>query len=284
MLGHEILLRKLMPLRHFLVKNSINETNIESIRKYIDKITILTSLTYKQKIESFKRVTINSNILGGNKRINEISHLKYPPKEYVKRYGRANNINESVLYATFDPITALSEMRPKIGDLITISTWKLKTDYDLTVTPIFKNTTKNEEVYNGVSLRASIEYRKSLQQYDDDQLKKQLDIIIQFIADCFNKEVDDNNHFDYFLSSYYSNRIFWELQNGEIDAILYPSVRQSLTLTNIAIKPKIFDANYELEKVEESIIRQIPTKEKKGWFMEGTDSSKTFDDKLIKWN
>ncbi|OWP74135.1 hypothetical protein [Flavobacterium oreochromis] len=283
MLGHEILLQKLLPLRHFLTKNSINEGNIEWLKKYLEGITLLTSLTYKEKIETIKRVTINSNILGSNTRITEIKHLKYPPKEFVKKFGRANKIEESVLYATFDPITALSEMRPKLGDLITISTWKLKTNYYLTVTPIFKNSTKNGEVHNGMSLRAGIEYNNLLKQYHDEQLRKQLDIIIQFITDCFNKEVEDSNHFDYFLSSHYANRIFWELQNGEIDAILYPSVRQSLTLTNIAIKPTIFDENYSLEQVDESIITQIPNRTSSGWFMSGTGYSKTFDENLIKW-
>ncbi len=88
--------------------------------------------------------------------------------------------------------------------------------------PIFKNSTKNGEVHNEMSLRANIEYRRQLKQYDDE-LQKQLDIILQFVADCFNKEVNNENHFDYFLSSHYANRLLWELQNEEVDAILAPS-------------------------------------------------------------
>jgi hypothetical protein len=283
MQGHEILNATLLPLRTFLAKNSITESNIEWVKKYLENVTLLTGLTYKQKISTFQRVTINSKIFGGqNKRITEIKYLTNPPKELVNTFGRANSPQESILYATFDPITALSEMRPNIGDLITISKWRLKTDYDLTVTPIFKNSTKNGEVHNEMSLRANIEYIQQLKQYDE-QLQKQLDIILQFVADCFNKEVNDDNHFDYFLSSHYANRLLWELQNGEIDAILYPSVRQSLTLTNIALKPLVFTANYELELVEESVVTQNLSKTSRGWFMEGTGYSKTFDDKNITW-
>ena len=280
--GHEILKQTLFPLRHFLTKNSINEANIEWIKEYFKNVTLLTSLAYKQKISTFRRVTINSKVVGDNVRISDVKYLKQPPKELVKRYGRANNIQESVLYATFDPITALSEMRPNIGDLITVSTWKLKTDYDLTITPIFKNSTKDGIIHNEVSMRASIEYNKVLKQYDE-QLRKQLDIILQFVADCFNKEVEDTNHYDYYLSSHYANRIFWELQNGEIEAILYPSVRQSLTLTNIAMKPDIFENNYEIEKVEEGIVTQIPSKTSSGWLMNGTGYSKEFLDGQIQW-
>jgi hypothetical protein len=280
--GHEILRQTLLPLRHFLTKNSINETNINWIKEYFKNVTLLTSLTYKQKISTFRRVTINSKVVGDNIRISDVKYLKQPPKELVERYGRANNIQESVLYATFDPIAALSEMRPNIGDLITVSTWKLKTDYKLTLTPIFKNSTKDGIIHNEVSIRVGIEYNKVIKQYDEQQ-RKQLDIILQFVADCFNKEVDDANHFDYYLSSHYANRIFWELQNGEIEAILYPSVRQSLTLMNIAMKPDIFENNYEIENVEESIITQIPSKTSSGWLMNGTGYSKEFQNGQIQW-
>lgn len=284
MQGYEILNAKLLPLRHFLSKDSIKESEVARISKYISEITLLTSLVYKQKIESFRRVTINSRIFDGDKkRITEISHLKYPPAKFVQRYGRANFPNESILYATFDPITALSEMRPEIGDLITISTWKLKTDYDLNVTPIFKNSTKNGVVHSELSLRANLLYKDVVKQYDDI-LRKQLDIILQFIADCFSKEVNDSNHFDYFLSSHYAKRLFTELENGKIDAILYPSVRQSLTMTNIAMKPNVFDNNYELELIEESIVKTNIRGVHSGWFMEGTGYSKQFEGENIIWD
>lgn len=283
MQGHEILNATLLPLRSFLVKNSIHENDIEWIKKYFENVTLFTGLTYKETIPTFYRVTINSKIFAGqNKRITEIKYLTNPPKELINTYGRANFPHESIFYATFDPITALSEMRPNIGDLITISRWRLKTDYDLTVTPIFKNSTKNGDVHNEMSLRANIEYRKQLKQYDD-QLQKQLDIILQFVADCFNKDVNDRNHFDYFLSSHYANRLLWELQNGEVDAILYPSVRQSLTMTNIALKPLVFTTNYELEFIEESIVTQNLSKTSTGWFMQGTGYSKNITNTTIIW-
>lgn len=283
MQGHEVLNSTLSPLRNFLARDSINKSNIEWIKKYLEKITLLTGLTYKEKISTFQRVTINSKIFSGqNNRITEIKYLANPPKELVQKFGRANFPQESILYATFDPITALSEMRPKIGDLITISTWRLKTDYDLTVTPIFKNSTKNGEVHNRISLEAKMKYAQKLKQYDA-QLQKQLDIVLQFITDCFNKEVNDKNHLDYFLSSYYANRLFWELQDGEIDAILYPSVRQSLTLTNIALKPLVFTTNYKLELVEEMLVTQIPSSTISEWAMEETGYSRNVNDNRIGW-
>lgn len=282
MKGYQILEIMLVPLRKYLGKNSINEKELERIIPLLKNVTILSSLIYRQKIDGFQRVTVNDWIPDVNGRVEYIKHLKYPPKEYIKKYGRANLIGQSVLYATFDYITALSEMRPDIGNTITVSFWKLKSDYALSVTPIYKNTTKDGVVHNELSLRANVMSKQMLKQYDEN-VRMQIDIIVKFIADAFSKDVEDGNHFDYYLSAYYANKLFYEFENETIDAILYPSVRQSLTLSNIALKPEIFDKYYELDKVEESVILSKPSIGSRGWNMRGTGYSKTFTDEKIIW-
>jgi hypothetical protein len=280
--GYQILEYKLQPLRRYLQKNSISERDLDHIKLILQDVDFLSSLVYKQRIDSFQRVTINSSIKGVPDRIELVKHLKNPPKEYVKKYGRANLIGQSILYATFDYLTSLSEMRPNIGERITISHWKLKSDYDLLVTPIFTNTSKDGVVHNELSLRASVLSDKMLKQYDEN-VRKHIQISLQFVADAFSKEVQDDNHFDYYLSSHYANRLFYEFENGELDGILYPSVRQSLTLSNIALKPEVFEKYYELEKVEESIINSRPTFGFRGWTLESTGYSTKFKDGEIIW-
>lgn len=283
MKGHEIFSALLKILEPYLGKNSIKEEDVENIKKQLDTIPFFSSLMYKLKLKGFQRVTINKRLFNGeDKRIYDVNLLKYPPEKYVTRYGRANHPSESVLYATFDPITALSELRPNVEDRITISTWELKNNYDLTISPVFKNTTKDGVVHNEISLRSEIEYKKVLRAHDEETAR-QIDMLIQFMADCFAKEVEDGNHFDYFLSAYFTNKIFNELENGEVEAIIYPSVRQSLTLSNIAIKPKIFDNNYVITKVEESIVEAVPTKDTFGWSLAGTATTNKFDGNKILW-
>jgi len=116
MKGYQIIEYKLSPLHKYLEKNSINEKELKKIIPILKDVELLSSLIYKQRIDTFQRVTVNSWISEVDGRVEFIKHLKYPPKEYVKKYGRANMINQSVLYATFDYITALSEMRPEIND------------------------------------------------------------------------------------------------------------------------------------------------------------------------
>jgi len=283
MRGYHIVENKLLPLRKYLTKNSINEKELKKIIPILKDVNLLSSLIYRQRIDAFQRVTVNDWISEVDGRAKFIKHLKYPPEEYVRKYGRANMKNQSVLYATFDYITALSEMRPEINDTITVSYWKLKSDYDLCVTPIFNNSTKDGIVHNELSLRARILANKRLKQYDEN-IRKQIEIILQFIADVFSKEVEDGNHFDYYLSSHYANRLLYEFENGKLDAILYPSVRQSLTLSNIALKPEIFDKYYELEKVEESVIVSRPNTKLTGWNLKGTGYSTSFENGKILWD
>ena len=280
--GYQILEYKLLPLRKYLDKNSINEQEIEKIKLILKDLHLISSLMYRQRIDTFQRVTVNGWIPEVDKRIEFIKHLKYPPKDCVKKYGRANMIGQSVLYATFDYLTALSEMRPEVNDTITVSTWKLKSDYNLCVTPIFKNSTKDGIVHNELSLKARIQANNKLNQYDGN-VRKQIEIILQFIADTFSKEIEDGNNFDYYLSAHYANRLLYEFENGELDGILYPSVRQSLTLSNIALKPEVFDEHFELEKVEESIIVSRPSSSSKGWNMRGTGYSINFENGKILW-
>lgn len=280
--GHQILEYKLIPLRKYLEKNSISEKDLEIIKPILKDVNLLSTLMYRQRINTFQRVTVNSWIPDVKGRVEFIKHLKNPPKECVKKYGRANLIGKSILYATFDYLTALSEMRPEVSETITVSYWKLKSDYDLHVTPIFKNSSKDGIVHNELSIRARILANRMLNLYDEN-VRKQIEIILQFIADAFSKEVEDSNKFDYFLSAHYANRLLYEFENGELDGILYPSVRQSLTLSNIALKPEIFEEHFELEKVEESKVISRPSAISRGWNLEGTGYSTKFEDGKIIW-
>jgi len=84
------------------------------------------------------------------------------------------------------------------------------------------------------------------------------------------------------MSAYFANKILNVFENAKVDAVLYPSVRQSLTLTNIALKPDVFDNNYVISLAEESIVTGIPANNG-GWTMAGFGYADSFDNGLIHW-
>jgi hypothetical protein len=177
MKGHEMFLMELKKISPFLDKDSIKSHHIRFIKSKLNSIPLFSSLIYKLRIPGFQRVTINKRLFGGKgERISKVGLLKYPPPIYITRFGRMNFPHQSVLYATFDPITALSEMRPEPGDRITISTWGLTSNYDLTISPVFKNTSKDGKTHSETSLRALLEYEKQFALHDDET-SKQIDIV-----------------------------------------------------------------------------------------------------------
>lgn len=137
------------------ILKSLSEKEIAShderlILNLLDKLFIYFVYSkYQDCFDTIHRITINKRILTTNKRIKDIRNLKYPPDfNSVTTYGRCNLPKQTVLYASFLGITSLGELRPKIGDLITKSTWKLKVDAPLTYVPIFSKQPTNKPFIN----------------------------------------------------------------------------------------------------------------------------------------
>lgn len=226
--------------------------------------------------DEITRITINKNILGSNKRIREIAHLKYPPASLVKNYGRCNLPGQSILYGSFMSNTAMDELRPKEGDLYTISTWKNLKQTPLSFSPIFRNQPVKENTINPRTIEINNEYEKATHHFPR-RLKIATDHLTQFVADAFSKIITPGNNLDYIFSAYFSNKIFNDINNGILDAIYYPSVKQRLSFENLAIKPQVFDKIYTLVKVKELIVQMAPSYKANGYMSLGISECNKFD-------
>jgi hypothetical protein len=223
------------------------------------------------------RQTVNKRVLeGANKRIWNIKELKYPPKEKVKKYGRCNYRNQSILYSSFSSFTANNESQPRVGDIITETVWHVKNNQHLKYCPIFKNQPKGKDVINPRTFEINQLYQKKIKIYPEF-VQEQIDSLVQFIADAFTKRVNHNNDLDYIFSAYFSNKIYNDFENGTIEAIYYPSVQDGLSFENLAIKSDVFDEKYELVKVHDSVCVVDPTSGSRGFFFEGLSDCTSFD-------
>lgn len=287
-------LKNLEILRDFSAKE-IEESNVNFIIKLLDKLLIY--FPYNKHSYSFKylfRLVINKRIVNNNVRLTQVRNLKYPPrKECVKKYGRCNLPQQNILYASLSSMTALDEMKPQKGDLITETVWKKKSGKHLTYIPIFANQPTNQPMINpntGEIIQALINMRTF-------EMNEQFHLIIsnypknlrllciklvQFFADCFSKQVNCANHFNYLFSAYIADKFLNKVDNKEIDAIYYPSVADKLNSENMAIKPTAFDDIYEPFGVIESVITQDPSQDRGGYHMNMTLATTTFDFKLDK--
>lgn len=233
-------------------------------------------LIHEAEFPELHRMTINKRILKTNKRITDINHLKNPPENFVTSYGRCNKRHQSVLYASHGMLMVVSEMRPQVGDLVTISTWKSINEAKLTFSPIFYNQPPNgtfnlnSEYYTGL-------FENLINSYPPN-IKAKIRSFTQFVADAFSKRFQHNaNDVNYLLSAYFSDILLNKYQGGAVDAILYPSVQQSLSFENLAIKPTVFNSKYVLTSVKESIVMKTPRDGDSGFFQEGVAQCKNFD-------
>lgn len=241
-----------------------------------NSIPFFSHLVMGHVFPEIHRLTVNRRVTGNNKRIKDIKLLKYPPADKVTKYGRCNLPKQSVLYASFMKMTTMSELKPRIGDLITETTWRVKDNQGLLYCPIFKNQPTKKDFINPRTLEINNLYEKQLKDFPE-KIKNQIDALVQFVADNFTKRVHPERHIDYIFSAYFSNKIFNEFENGTIEAIYYPSVQDGLSFENLAIKSSVFDNKYQLAEVKDSVVVVDPSTGKGGYFMEGLSDCKEFN-------
>ncbi|MFW5983139.1 MAG: hypothetical protein ACOCQ4_01465 [bacterium] len=264
----------------------INEATENWILSVLDSsMPFFTHLINFYQFESLERITINNRILGSNKRIKDIKLLKYPPADKVKKYGRCNLPKQSVFYGSTMFMTAMNEMKPRVGDLITKSIWKLKEPKHLKFCPIFHIQPTNG-TFNPHSWELEQEFNKILKRDFPSEMHEPIINLSKFIAFHFSKYVHYKRNKDYLFSAYFANKIMNELVDGAIDGIVYPSVQSHLTLENVVLKTNVFDENYELSEVHESIVTKDPSDNGGGYLMGGINDCKNFEyenDKIL-WN
>lgn len=264
----------------------INEVVEKWILSILDNsLPFFFHLINHYKFETLERITINNRILGSNKRIKEIKLLKYPPADKVTKYGRCNLPKQSVFYGSTMFMTALGEMKPRVGDLITKSIWRLKESKYLKFCPIF-HIQPTDGTFNPNSFELEKEFDKVIKRDFSKEVQEPVINLSKFIASHFSKYVNYKNNKDYLFSAYFANKIMNELDGGTIDGIVYPSVQSHLSFDNVVLKTNIFDANYELSNVHESIIIKDPSSGGKGYLMDGINDCKEFDFEKgkILWN
>jgi hypothetical protein len=237
------------------LKQQINQVDLSLNPN--DEVLVKTQLeTFKpfvfgfnKVVPCFERLTINKRLpKNNNETIRELKYLKNPPSECVNKYGRANLKQQSVLYATFILPTAIFEMKPLDGDLVTISKWRLKLDNTpLMVYPVIDyDNCKDYQLKN--------EFSKALKMYP----KELQEIIImdnQLLTCYFSRFVDREKDVNYIFSAYFADKILNDYYDGKIDAIIYPSVQDPTNSANIALKPQDFNDKYEVYEISESIVR-----------------------------
>ncbi len=231
---------------------------------------------------SIERVTVNKRVLEGNNvRIDKVNKLKYPPSECITKYSRANLKHQSVFYGTFNFMTAVKEIKPEIGDLITVSEWTTKSETcNLIVCPIFMKQPKHGTINNRL-LNMYNSFMLDLKRFPPE-ISRLIFEIHTFYANCFSRKIDSDNNQGYLYTALLSDKILNQYNGGCVDAILYPSTQEDLRTENIAIKKDSFDKKYVLSKTTEKRLVDL-SKDGNKYIFELLGRSQKIDGETILW-
>lgn len=178
-------------------------------------------------------------------KVRNIKYISYPPIDIIKRigkYGRANSPDSTCLYCSFNPIIALLETKPKIGERIIISQWLKDDDLPFVSFPI----ANNESVKNEGVEKATKAFKERMT-YNHPLFARTLELFFDFLSSEFIKDIPiiSPNAYEYLYSAYFSditltNKIKAVKHPTEpisnYDCIIYPSVAAKHATDNIAIK------------------------------------------------
>ncbi|MBK9425513.1 MAG: hypothetical protein IPN54_15500 [Bacteroidetes bacterium] len=166
--------------------------------------------THKNLHKDLLEFQITTNISCTKKELSyltDISQLLAPPIEYCG-FGRCNISNQQVLYCATSEAGAYWEIKPKHGDVITLSHFELKPGSKVNSLVIMKDKTKNPKIQH--------------------QLQEVYYHLEDFFVDAYSLEVDRSRPRDYLFSALLSSKqLFYPVVSDKnFEAIIYPSVQK----------------------------------------------------------
>lgn len=185
------------------------------------------------------RISHNNKILSAQGKdlsyLTDISQLLAPPIEYCG-FGRCNIPNQQVLYCATTEAGAYWEIKPKKGDVITLSHFELKPDAKVNSFIVTKYKTENPDIQN--------------------KLQEVYYVLEDFFVDVYSLVVARDRPRDYLFSALLSSEQIFHpaVYDKNFEAIIYPSVQKKKYGENFAIRNELILERYNLIGVETRFI------------------------------
>lgn len=181
-------------------------------------IYIPTNARYPKGTKFFRIRELNGSIIP-NPNLKIESDFWNPPKEYIKKYGRLNKPNESLLYTSpINPMVALHEVKPKENSFFAVIQYEAKEDIKV-------NCIGREYNYEEMGIK-------------DNHFKLINNIINDFLRDEFTRDVGEGTEYLYKISEIIAKSYFDLPPRVFQDAWAYNSV-QNKEFYNVCFRPEI---------------------------------------------
>jgi hypothetical protein len=191
---------------------------------------------YRIKFEGVFRARINDI-----EEFNLVSQLWYPNWESIDkkhhRYGRCNDIAESIFYCSTESDTAILETKPKLHDIITLVEYSNRNPFcETIIQPI--GISELQILENGYKELFKNHYKKT---DSEERYLKNLKLDT-FLSSLFKEEIKTEENWKYKFSIAVSKILL----NGQHEGIIYPSVSAKMKGANYALKTHVPDSNFQI--------------------------------------
>jgi hypothetical protein len=189
----------------------------------------------------------------------------YPNAKYIQRLGRANRERQCIFYFGAQNAVALSEVKPVIGDVITILECKPRVGTLGLLIPIgiHQMAEKHGARIGGNLPEPTIRIAEFLGN-DPVNIRKHK-MIDDFVLEEFLRSIRDGDEHEYKLSIAIAEILFFSFKNdlvelrkdlGETDGLAYPSLASESINANVAFQPKAFHRIYQPVRCERITVEE----------------------------
>lgn len=218
----------------------LTDTEFEKLKQNITTFFNIKPVSTAAQLPKFLvRISNNNRILKAQGRelsyLTDIDQLLAPPVQFCN-YGRCNIPGQQVTYCALDEASAYWETKPQNGAVITISRFLLKTGAR-GVCSVIKNDKENNP-------------------HIAHELQEVFYLLNEFFIDVYAYPVERDRPKDYLFSALLSSdQMFYPVKSdGDLEAIIYPSVQRKKMGDNFAIKNELLLKKYDLYSVKTKFI------------------------------
>lgn len=228
--------------------STLKSSDLLNFRNYIIYVfNFFVELTNEINFHEVYRIVNNESIIGSKKSLTQISQLAYPPSEIVKKinkYNRGNTPDFPIFYCSETMNTAIYELNPNIGDLVTIGVWRPANKMPFKSFPITHN---DEALYKNETTTLGRKAIENFKTNNDKLLTSYIESYLKLLGRQYSKKI--RHHYEYMISAIISEKL---LENpkiskipNDIDCIVYPSVENKYN-SNLAFRTDVVDDRLNL--------------------------------------
>ncbi len=178
----------------------------------------------------------------GQEDFDHISKLWYPPSERIKKYGRLNDVGQSLFYASSKAITAIHEQHHKVGDRITVLIVRPKGKVSCFSNIAFiglsrSNAPEVSTIRKSEILKHSSDFKRGI----GENNHKKFVMIDNFLEDLLTSKIGKDEEYKYKPSVVLAKVLF---TIPKIDALNYASVATNLNGINFCTTAEKADTHF----------------------------------------